>query len=241
MQTLLTTYEQIIASLIDETEACLEGDRIDLSLFILEPGDTSERLLAALVEAADRNVSVAITIDDSYASRFARWWEKTQTLLPRATGHAAEREGLFRVLARKEPNHAKYAAFVRRDERKSCALVMSANLGDRFRMWKDYAVRVVGERHVRGLLRKIAGGPGAHPVLPLPPSETAFVANVPPSQRYEIRSVLRTLFAGNAYDRYRIAMAYVDHAGARYLRAALDRGASVEIVMPRKANVYTHA
>ena len=43
------------------------------------------------------------------------------------------------------------------------------------------------------------------------------------------------------YDEYVVAAAYVDQAGSAVLADALDRGAAVTLVMPRRPNVYEDA
>ena len=71
------------------------GDSIDLGMYLLEGGDSSERVLGALERAgSDRGVRVRFNLDVSYVSQISRLTERTTTLIPRVARLATERNGL---------------------------------------------------------------------------------------------------------------------------------------------------
>ena len=68
--TLLSSYEDTIQLLLAEINACAPGDRIFLQLYLLEPGLSSEQVLAALEEAGSRRgVQVTFVLDVSVCCR----------------------------------------------------------------------------------------------------------------------------------------------------------------------------
>ncbi len=236
---LLVDYDAALAALLTEVEACAAGDAITLRLYIIEPGASSEAVLDALGRAAERGVTVAISVDATAASRLSRLWERTSTLLPRARALARAFPGRVTAVGRRTPDHSKVALF-RRAGGRSSALLGGVNLGDRFRPWRDFMVRLEGEALVDDLARRLAGE-GAAPALGPSAPPLAFAVNLPEAGRFEIAPALRALAAEPRLVRFRIAMAYLDRAGAAVLRAMLTRGAAVELVLPRRANVYQHA
>ena len=59
---LVTSYSACTALLLDEIAATEAGDEINLGIYLLEGGESSERVLGALVEAgSSRGVSVNCT------------------------------------------------------------------------------------------------------------------------------------------------------------------------------------
>lgn len=234
---LLVGYEAAVGALLAEVEATRAGDRVALSVYLIEPGVSSERVLSALRAAALRGVAVEVALDATPASALSRLVERTGTLLPRALAIAAEVPG-FRVEARKTPDHAKHVV-LRRPGDEDSALFGGVNLGDRFRSWRDFAVRVRGAA-AANLARAVAGE-GRAAAWPPPDAALRFVANVPAADRWEVRPVLEALTADPAVARLEVAMAYLDRTGAALLRRALDRGARVELLLPAEANVYQHA
>lgn len=59
--------------------------------------------------------------------------------------------------------------------------------------------------------------------------------------RYEVEPRFRSIFSDGRYTRYRVAMAYLGHRwGVELLECALRRGATVELLLPARANVYSH-
>ncbi len=234
--TLIRTYEAAEATLLEEIEACGASDVIVLHLFILEPGPSSESVLKALCAATERGASVQVSIDATPASALGRLVERTDTLLPKALALGAAVDGL-EVVARKTPDHAKYALFVR-EAAPPTVLWGGINLGDRFRPWRDFMVRLAGEAGVRAVQQTLAGeGQPSYP----PAAAVSFVANVPDRGVFEIREVFEALATDASLTRLRLAMAYVDSAGAEILRTALERGAAVDLLLAQEANVYHHA
>jgi len=236
---LIVDYDAAVAALLGEIEATGEGDRIALSVYIIEPGDSSQQVLAALAAAAERGVEVAISVDATASSKLSRLWERTRTLLPEARRLAREFPERVTARGRREPDHSKYALFHRR-QAPPTALLGGVNLGDRFRPWRDFMVRVAGAGLVADLEARL-DGQGEAPGVPLDDGAVAFAVNVPRAKRFEIRGVLDALAADPRFVRYQVAMAYLDRTGAEVLRTMLGRGARVELVMPSRANVYQHA
>lgn len=134
---------------------------------------------------------------------------------------------------------------------------------DRFRTWRDFAVRLRGAAATAALADALEGGdassPGAMPnsaslqgqlrgaaVSLAVNSPTAFCpfafalrAALP--GRFEVAGALRAFFSDSSMRRYTVAAAYLDMSGAALLQLALARGADVTLIMPSAPNVYTHA
>jgi phosphatidylserine/phosphatidylglycerophosphate/cardiolipin synthase-like enzyme len=230
---LIETYEGMVDALARELDATRAGDSVRLSFYLLEPGRSSERVLEAAGAAAARGASVELSVDATIASRLSRLVERTGTLMPRARA-LAEAFPTFRAVERvRTMDHAKYAVFSRAE--RPLVLVGGMNLGDRFAAWRDYSVVAEGAEVVRALERAVSGEAAAARETPVD-----FVANVPRA-RWDILPAFEALARDPRLVRYRVAMAYLDRAGARVLRLALDRGASVELVLPARANVYQHS
>jgi len=229
---LIVGYQAAVAALESELERSGAGDRILLSLYLIEPGQSTERILAALGRAAERGASARLSIDYTAASHLARLWERTRTLLPRAQAMARAHPDRIETVARTWPDHSKYALFLRGRGAPS-ALFGGINLGDRFEPWRDFMVRLRGDA-VEALSVKLAGGDAA-------PGPVSLVANLPAAERFEIRAAFERLCGDPGVERLTIAMAYLDRVGAAVLGPALERGAAIDLILPRRANVYPHA
>lgn len=235
---LIVDYDAAVEALLAEIEATGAGDRITLCVYIIEPGASSERVLAALAAAAERGVEVSISVDATASSKLSRLWERTRTLLPQARRLAREYPERVTARGRKEPDHSKYALFHRPDGEPT-ALMGGVNLGDRFRPWRDFMVRVAGRDRIAALEERLTGE--GQPPRVAPGDPIGFAVNVPRAKQFEIRSVFDAMAEDSTLVRFQVAMAYLDRTGAAVLRAMLARGAEVELVMPRQANVYQHA
>ena len=141
----VNSYDGAISLLLDEIASTQKGDAINLSLYLLEGGKSSERVLTALEEAGTRGVNVIFGLDVSYVSAISRLIEKTDTLIPRAEAMAATHPGWCACTYRSKPDHGKFATFTRcGDGAVSSAILGGINLGDRFVDWDDYAIRLPG-------------------------------------------------------------------------------------------------
>ncbi len=240
---LIVDYDAAIAAVLAEVTSCGAGDRIVLCVYIIEPGASSERVLAELRAAAERGAQVAISVDATAASKLSRLWERTSTLLPQARALARDLPERVTAEGRRVPDHSKYALFLRSSGAPT-ALMGGVNLGDRFRPWRDFMVRLTGAEVVATLERRLLGE-GAPPALAvhgsggLPPVE--FAVNLPWRSLFEVGALFRALAAEPTLRRFRLAMAYLDQVGAAVLRTMLLRGAEVELILPQQANVYHHA
>ncbi len=237
---LISSYDAAVEAIVREAGATGAGDRIEAALYVLEAGESSARVVAAFADAARRGVEVEVSLDWTPASHLSRLWERTSTLWPAVRALADELPGRVRAVQVRATDHSKVIVF-RRAAGEPSALLGSLNLGDRFRAWRDLLVRVEGREAVDDLLRarrgeRSAGAAGAGGGAPI-----AFVANVPAAGAFPTRPALEALFGDARFGRYRIAMAYLDRTGAALLHLALARGASVDLVLPRRANVYQHA
>lgn len=232
---LIQSYDDAVAAILSEVRLAQSGDWVRLSVWILEPGETSEELLSELVAAAERGAEVLVSVDGTNASLVQRLWERTVTLLPRVRRLAREVERLSCV-ERREPDHSKYAIF-RSRSRPTVAIWGGVNLGDRFRPWRDFVVRLVGSDAEAVALKVL----GEDADFTYPPAEVGLtpVANVPSSARFEILPAFRALVTDPSVTRIRFAMAYLDRTGVNeVLRPALEAGVEVEFLLPGLANVY---
>ncbi|MCA8920545.1 MAG: phosphatidylserine/phosphatidylglycerophosphate/cardiolipin synthase family protein [Planctomycetes bacterium] len=230
--TLLSGYDAFVDALLAEVAACGPGDRVHVLTYIVEPGESSQRVLGALAGAAERGVWVRLACDATWASWLSRFVERTGTLLPAARRMAAGEQRL-RVIARRAYDHSKVALVWRRGTQ-PVAFLGGINLGDRFRPWRDFALRLEGDsaRRVRARLRGEPPAPGVDP---------EFVLNLPRRGRYDLEATFRALCSDPGVTRLRLVHAYLDYTGAGILRLALAHGARVELVLPRVPNVYPHA
>jgi phosphatidylserine/phosphatidylglycerophosphate/cardiolipin synthase-like enzyme len=235
---LLSCYDDALDALVTDAAACGPGDAIEAMVYLVEPGASSERLLEALAAAAARGARVRVAVDWTAGSHLARLVERTTTLLPRLEALARERPERVTVTRRRTPDHAKWFRF-ERPAGTSSAVLGSLNLGDRFRDWRDLALRVAGREQVDALARALAGdGPDLRCAAP---EQVAFVTNVPDRARWDVRPALEGLLADPALVSLQMAMAYVDLTGAALLEAALARGVRVDLTLPARANVYQQA
>jgi len=155
---LYDSYDASIEMLLSEIAATSAGDRIAVGLYLLEGGTSSERVLAALESAGvERGVRVSFGLDVSYVSMISRLTEKTDTLIPRVTALAVEQPSWCSVTYQFKPDHGKYALFLRQDASASSAILGGMNLGDRFRAWRDFTVRLPADA-VDDLCRCLWGG-----------------------------------------------------------------------------------
>lgn len=237
---LLSCYDHALDALVADAAACGPGDAIEAMVYLVEPGASSERVLEALAAAAARGARVRVAVDWTAGSHLSRLVERTTTLLPRLEALARERPERVTVARRRTPDHAKWFRF-ERPAGTSSAVLGSLNLGDRFRGWRDLALRVAGREPVDALARALAGdGPDSRSVA-LAPEQVAFVTNVPDRARWDVRPALEALLADPALVGLQVAMAYVDLTGAALLEAALARGVRVDLTLPARANVYQQA
>ncbi len=231
---LLVGYDAAIAELVRELEACGAPDSITIRSYLIEPGVSTDRVLAALEGALGRGSRVEIVADGTIASWWAHFWERTE-----------DRFGAFAKLAAAFPDrasarrirtvdHSKYAIF-ERTSAPSSALIGGINLGDRFAPWRDFAVRVEGEAIVGALIRSLAG----EDVAAI--DGVKFVAALPGFRSTVMKEAFERIADDATLTAVRIAMAYVDEMGASIIERALRRGARVELTIPAQANVYQHS
>lgn len=237
MLNLVTTYNDSVEIICREIADCGDGDQIVFSLYIWEPGPSSDRVLAELEKAVQRGTRVLFDIDRSYVVRVARLVEKTETFI----GELAKFAEKFpdRVVCGKalRPNHKKYYLF-KRANKLSTLIFGSMNLGDRFSDWKDILVvykdmeigNVVFDRFTLGKR--------------LNTSESApikIAANEPARKIFEVEGALAGLFEDKTYDNYQVVTPYIDRRGVALLQKALDHQAKVQLIIPASANIYQNA
>ena len=143
---LISSYSQATDVLLAEISGCEAGDRIDLSIYLLEAGASTEAVLAALLSAGARGVRVHYALDISYVSMISRLAERTTTLIPRAERMARAHPSWCSLTYRTQPAHSKYVIFSRAHGRSSSAVVGGINLGERFAQWQDFSIRLGAEQ-----------------------------------------------------------------------------------------------
>ena len=361
---LLTHYDAVVDCIVHEMDRTAAGDRVEFSVYVLEPGESTLRVLAAMRRAAGRGVRVDCSLDCSVISAFTRWCEGTETWGGKLEALAAEFPALVTFAPRVIPTHAKYV-MCHRAAAVPTAVFGGVNIGDRFRDWRDFAIRCEGRAAVgalalavngpvaegdsrrrdlkRGGERPGASGAGARPgagagpstaeagtrgrasrasrASPASPASRSLLSNhatpsvsprtspgtkrsppqSPPPRdlthpldfarrrvartvgsryrdassdeaaragglgfitnrptgfdvvawaapwwrtfpgAFDVYPALLRLMRDARYDEYVVAAAYVDQAGSAVLADALDRGAAVTLVMPRRPNVYEDA
>lgn len=244
---LLRGYDATVAAILEELRACGAGDELVFSVYVCEPGKSSEAVLAELEAAAQRGATVRLRTDCSPMSAFTRACEGTATLVPRLRRlGACLPPGRLSFEPSAIPTHAKFLA-CRRASQDDAAIFGGINLGDRFRRWPDFAVRCAG----RGAVEQLLAALDREVEAPRQEAPLHFVANRPTSWSYlawgtrsefagtfEVVSSLERFFADPLLCSYRVAASYIDRAGADVLCLALQRGARVAIVLPRSPNVY---
>jgi len=237
MLNLVTTYNDSVEVICKEIADCGEGDQIVFSLYIWEPGPSSERVLRELEKAVQRGAHIVFDIDRSYVVRFARFVEKTKTFIGELT--ALEEKYPDKISSNKgfRPNHKKYYLF-KRGSGLSTLVFGSMNLGDRFSDWKDVLVvfkdseigKVVFDRFTLG--------------KDIDTSETSpikIVANEPGRKIFQVEEALADLFSDTKYNQYQVVTPYIDCRGVALLKKALDHNAKIELVIPAFANIYQNA
>lgn len=231
---LLVGYDAAVVELVKELEGCGEGDRVTLRSYLIEPGASTESVLEALRGALERGARVEIAVDGTIASRWAHFWERTETRYFAFAALAEEHGDRARATRLRVVDHSKYAIFERASGRSS-AIVGGMNLGDRFAPWRDFAVHLEGEAVVAALVRSLAGE-DAPPV-----SGVKFVAAIPGKRSPAMKEAFERIADDASLRSIRIAMAYVDRVGGSIIERALARGAKVELTIPARANVYHHS
>lgn len=237
MLSLVTTYPDSIEVICKEITDCGEGDQIVFSLYIWEPGSSSDRVLQELEKAVQRGAHILFDVDRSYVVRFARFVEKTKTFI----GELKKLEEKYpkQVSSNKtfRPNHKKYYLFKRKSA-SSTLIFGSMNMGDRFSDWKDILVvfndweigQVVYDRFVLG---KDAVTGAMSPVK--------IVANEPARKIFEVEPALADLFSDSNYKNYQVVTPYIDRRGVALLQKALEHGAKIQLIIPASANIYQNA
>ncbi|CAK0841158.1 unnamed protein product [Prorocentrum cordatum] len=248
---LLVGYEAMLARARRELEVCHPGDHVLFSVFVFEPGDTSEKLIAELAAAARRGVRITLRTDTSAFSWFTRFCEGTTTLIDRLQDLSQSMPEHVAFEPPDFPTHVKLLLFRRRGQA-DVAIFGGINVGDRFRSWRDFSVVVSGDRGVDALLESLdwprpQRGPGEALGL----RRLQFVTNKPDAWDwpawllrrpfagvFDLGARMERFFADEGLVRYRVVASYIDDSGLELLACALSRGASVQLVLPRMPNVY---
>ena len=237
MLSLVTTYNESVEMICGEIATCGDGDQIVFSLYIWEPGKSSDRVLAELEKAVQRGTRILFDIDRSYVVRFARFVEKTETFI----GELAKLEEKYpkSVSSNKafRPNHKKYYLF-KRGSASSTLIFGSMNLGDRFSDWKDILVvykdaeigNIVFDRFTLG---KEVNTSEWSPIR--------IVANEPARKIFEVEPALAELFDNTSFDNYQVVTPYIDRRGVALMQRALKHGAKIQLIIPACANIYQNA
>lgn len=230
---LLPDYDAAIEAILAELAATGAGDTVSFELYLFEPGDSSRAVLEGLGAAARRGAQVRVALDATWASALSRLVERTGTLRGELRALARALPGRFELVRRGATDHAKLLRFLRPAGEPS-ALFGGMNLGDRFRGWRDFMVRVRGPEPLAAIERARAAGRARAGAIEL-------VANAPAAGVFEVAPALAEALGAPGLTRFRIAMAYLDRTGAALLLPALARGAEVRLLLPRDANVYPQA
>jgi phosphatidylserine/phosphatidylglycerophosphate/cardiolipin synthase-like enzyme len=162
---LLACYDDVVACICEEMDRTAAGDRVEFSVYVLEPGESTERVLRSMRRAARRGVRVDCSLDCSVISQFTRWCEGTETWADRLTALAAEFPGVVTFAPRRVPTHAKYV-MCHRVGSTSTAVFGGVNIGDRFRDWRDFAIRAEGADAVGALAVSVNGAVDERTHLP---------------------------------------------------------------------------
>jgi len=258
---LLTGYQATVAAVMAELEDCERGDEVLFSVYVVEPGESSEALIDALGQAARRGIRLRLRTDCSVLSSFTRLCEGTTTLVHRLQQMRDEMPDMVLFEQPQIPTHAKLLTF-RKLSSADVAIFGGINFGDRFGSWRDFAVRLEGDADVSELLSSLGwqmpyslgqssyteqhigldGGAAQERSLqfftnrPLRWEWPAWLLSHPFEGDFDIAPKLRGFFSN--FDSYRVAASYIDETGAAILSKALERGAHIELVMPWTPNVY---
>lgn len=112
--------------------------------------------------AAARGVRVHCSLDCSVVSRFTRWCEGTVTLAEELRAMERTFPNLVKFRPQAIPTHAKYLMCHRAGARAvPTAVFGGVNIGDRFRPWRDFAIRAEGRAVVGALSLHVNGPTGA--------------------------------------------------------------------------------
>ena len=164
---LLTSYDAVVRTIVAEMDRTAAGDRVEFSVYVMEPGPSTDAVLRAMRRAAARGVRVDCTLDCSAVSAFTSWCEGTTTQAARLEALAEEfsrtkaeekknRVGVITFSPRTVPTHAKYALFHRKSQTPT-AVFGGVNIGDRFEAWRDFAIRAEGRAAVGALAMCVNG------------------------------------------------------------------------------------
>ena len=153
---LLTSYDEVVRAIVAEMDRTAAGDRVEFSVYVMEPGASTDAVLRAMRRAATRGVRVDCSLDCSAVSAFTSWCEGTTTQAARLKALAAEFPRKVTFSPRTVPTHAKYAIFHRRSQTPT-AVFGGVNIGDRFANWRDFAIRAEGRAAVGALAMCVNG------------------------------------------------------------------------------------
>jgi len=153
---LLTSYDQTVATIVEEINRTAKGDRVEFSVYVLEPGESTQRVLDSMRNAARRGVRVDASLDCSAVSSFTRWCEGTATLASELVEMEKEFPEVVKFQPRRIPTHAKYV-MCHRAASTSTAVFGGVNIGDRFKPWRDFAIRAEGSAAVGALSLGVNG------------------------------------------------------------------------------------
>jgi hypothetical protein len=168
---LLTSYDDVVRAIVNEMDRTAAGDRVEFSVYVMEPGSSTDAVLLAMRRAATSGVRVDASLDCSVVSAFTSWCEGTTTQASRLRALAEEfsqakadeaigrrdartktktktktkqtKRGVVTFSPRTIPTHAKYVVFHRATQT-STAVFGGVNIGDRFKPWRDFAIRAEG-------------------------------------------------------------------------------------------------
>jgi len=157
---LLTSYDDTVNAIVWEMDHTVAGDRIEFSVYVLEPGASTQRVLSSMQAAATRGVRVHCSLDCSVITSFTRWCEGTATLASELVAMESAFPGLVRFSPQTIPTHAKYVMCHRAD-RAPTAIFGGVNIGDRFKPWRDFAIRAEGKAIIGALSLNINGPMGS--------------------------------------------------------------------------------
>ena len=158
---LLTSYDEVVRAIVAEMDRTAAGDRVEFSVYVMEPGASTDAVLRAMRRAAKRGVRVDCSLDCSVVSAFTSWCEGTTTQAARLKALAAAFPNVT-FSPRTVPTHAKYVMFHRRSQTPT-AVFGGVNIGDRFEAWRDFAIRAEGRAAVGALAMCVNGE--AKPIL----------------------------------------------------------------------------
>ncbi len=232
---LITSYGEAVDLICKEISRCGEGDRIAISLYIWEPGKSSDCVIEELKAALGRGTQVFIEVDESHVSAFARMVEGTTTYLKKLRTLAKEFPELH-IKGGRHPNHSKVYLFSRKNGT-STLMFGSLNLGDRFKNWKDFLVHYESEKIGQEVFERYVLGKD----VPVREMDVQPVVNNSSKKEYGITAALEEVFGDFSLDKYLVTTAYIDSRGFALLAKALLRKAHVTLVLPARANVYHNA